>query len=458
MYEDSQRFSEEEGDESSHVISFHPRSTMADGPHYRRDEFELRNPGANAMQRGADGDMSPSFVGVDHTIETPTYDDLHTNIREESIQRILSRLSPNGQRAFLRTLSEGEGDVIAPTPFSVPETDEEDEHSEMERGEGDQSEINYLLDSPIPDLTTKSLIPPPEGGIIQSRSLIREHPNVTVHVTRMDTTVYTERTGVGGRLGDEQPHHSHVNKPAEEHFCDYVPPSRQGIRPKPYLPSEVERARVTKNLFPETSARERNRNIIPTDYAKAYEAESKDSCARTTGSTHVVWTGRDIRPSNDETTTFRPIPSTRVVGSSATYPKLLAGVEIFGSVRSPLSVDQDMLYVERTGAGYSTTSPGGTVKYQYFEPLETRTHKERNVTQLKGGGLGDGHSVVPLQEHIDPLGGGKPRYITRPGPQIFSGSDGDMLGIYEGRIARPVPTERLRGKPLDNMRPPRPPH
>ena len=59
MYEDSQRFSEEEGDESSHVVSFHPRSTMADGRHYSRDEFELRNPGANAMQRGADEDMSP---------------------------------------------------------------------------------------------------------------------------------------------------------------------------------------------------------------------------------------------------------------------------------------------------------------------------------------------------------------------------------------------------------------
>ena len=140
MYEDSQQFSEEEGDESSHVISFHPRSTTTDGRHYRRDEVELRNPEADAMQRGADGDMSPPFVGVDHTLETPTYDDLHTNIREESIQRILSRLSPNGQRAFLRTLSEGEGDVIPPAPFSVPETDEEDDHSEMEKGENDQSE------------------------------------------------------------------------------------------------------------------------------------------------------------------------------------------------------------------------------------------------------------------------------------------------------------------------------
>ena len=189
----------------------------------------------------------------------------------------------------------------------------------------------------------------------------------------------------------------------------------------------------------------------------AYEAKTKDSCARTTGSTHVVWSDRGVCPTINETTTFRPIPSTRVVSSSATYPKLLAGVEIFDSVRSPLNLDHDMSYAERTGAGYSTTSPGGTIKYQYFEPLETRAHKERNVTQLKGGGLGDGHSVVPLQEHIDPLGGGTIDISPDRAPKSLVVATGTCWGVYEGRIARPVPTERLRGKPLDNMRPPRPP-
>ena len=272
-----------------------------------------------------------------------------------------------------------------------------------------------------------------------------------------NTKSYTEFTGVGGRLGDEQPHHSHVNKPAMEYFYDYVPPSRQDIRPKPYIPSEVERARVTKNLFPEIRGKERDRNIVSTDYVTAYEAKTKDSCASTTGSTHVVWSDRGVCPTINEAARFRPIPSTRVVSSSTTYPKLLAGVEIFDSVRSPMNLDHDMSYAERTGAGYSTTSPGGTIKYQYFEPLESRVHKERNVTQLKEGGLGEGHSVVPIQEHTDLLGGRDNRYITRPGPQFFRGSGGDMLGKFGGRFTRPTPTEQYRGEPLDNMRPPRPP-
>ena len=63
MYEDSQQFSEEEGDESSHVISFHPRSTTNDGRHYRGEEVGLRNPETGAMQRGADGDMSLFRLG-----------------------------------------------------------------------------------------------------------------------------------------------------------------------------------------------------------------------------------------------------------------------------------------------------------------------------------------------------------------------------------------------------------
>ena len=132
---------------------------------------------------------------------------------------------------------------------------------------------------------------------------------------------------------------------------------------------------------------------------------------------------------------------------------------MFGSVLSPLNLAHDISYAERTGAGYSVASPGGTIKHQYFEPLESRVYRERNITQLEGGGLGDGHSVVPIQEHTDPLlGGGKNRYITRPGPQIFSGSDGDMLESYGRRVTRPNPIEQYRGTPLDDMPPPRPPH
>ena len=150
MYEDSQRFSEEEGDESSHVVTFNPRSTAtyAGGRmNIRENEVELSDPSTHRVQFGVGEDESSLVMGADGVVDTPTYDNVNTNIREESIQRILSRLSPNGQRAFLRTLSEGESDVRPPLPFVNPETDTEYECSEPEEREDRRSEIDYLLDS-----------------------------------------------------------------------------------------------------------------------------------------------------------------------------------------------------------------------------------------------------------------------------------------------------------------------
>ena len=102
MYEDSQRFSEEEGDESSHIVFFNPRSTAtyAGGrTNVRENEVELLDPSTHRMQFGVDGDESSLVMGADRVVDTPTYGNVKTNIREESIQRILNRLSPNGQRA-----------------------------------------------------------------------------------------------------------------------------------------------------------------------------------------------------------------------------------------------------------------------------------------------------------------------------------------------------------------------
>ena len=108
MYEDSQRFSEEEGDESSRVISFNPRSMATYGRDQRGnivDDVGSRVLPARTMQRDVGEEASPPFMGIDADVETPNYAELNTNIREESLHRILNRLSPNGQRAFLRTLS-----------------------------------------------------------------------------------------------------------------------------------------------------------------------------------------------------------------------------------------------------------------------------------------------------------------------------------------------------------------
>ena len=99
MYEDSQRFSEEEGDESSHIVSINPRSMKTQSHDCRSNAVggtELRDPITHMMQRGVDGNTSSLIMGANDDVDTPKFDDPHTNIREESLQRILRRLSPNG--------------------------------------------------------------------------------------------------------------------------------------------------------------------------------------------------------------------------------------------------------------------------------------------------------------------------------------------------------------------------
>ena len=75
MYEDSQRFSEGAGDESSHVISFNPRSTAtyAGGRmNIREDEVELQGPTTQRMQFGVGEDESSLVMGADEVVDTPT--------------------------------------------------------------------------------------------------------------------------------------------------------------------------------------------------------------------------------------------------------------------------------------------------------------------------------------------------------------------------------------------------
>ena len=179
-----------------------------------------------------------------------------------------------------------------------------------------------------------------------------------------------------------------------------------------------------------------------------------DSCARTVGTTHVVWSCRGSLPVVNETGLPAHEVPTGSISSNKTYPKLLAGVEMFNSVRSPLGVNPEMLYAERTGAGQPVELPDGTIRYQYFRPIE------RDFAPFERGDPCDGHSVAPLKGHIDPpVGGGNPRYTTRPGPlQIFSGSGGEMPENVGRRLARPTPNELSRGNPLEGIRPPRPPH
>ena len=452
MYEDSQRFSEEEGDESSHVVSINPRSLIAPGrdeTNRRIDDFESRVFPAHMMQRGVERDSPPPFAGAGRDVETPKYGELSTDIREESLQRILSRLSPNGQRAFLKTLSEGDADVRVPLPFSIPETDNEDECSELGELRDDRSEIDHLLDSPIPELTTKSLIPPPEGESIQSRLLLSAHPNVTSRVSKVNTKVHTDPKTIKEPFCSERSFNPSASYTTVGRLDEDIQLSQRNIRPRPFQPLEADKIRVQKNLFPEARVRDVEREGLFTGHSRIHVPAS----------TNLVWVNRGLIPVCNETGPFRSTISKGVGDSDRTYPKLLTGVEMFGSIRSPVNAETEMFYAERTGVGHPMIPSEGTTMYQNLGPIEDESRPEANLIQPRWGNLGnEGHGVVPIKGHADPLGGGNPRHITRPGPQFFRGSGGDMLEKFGSRFMRPTPSEQYRGAPLDDMRPPRPPH
>ena len=135
MYEDSQRFSsEEERDESSHVIYVNPRSAAVEineRLRHRPEDMEPNDLMTFTARRDAREAVRSPLPGAGEDVETPELENMYGNIRQESLQRILNRLSPNGRRAFLRTLSEGEEDVVPPRPFLLAESD-----TERDNGEG----------------------------------------------------------------------------------------------------------------------------------------------------------------------------------------------------------------------------------------------------------------------------------------------------------------------------------
>ena len=81
------------------------------------------------MQRDVGRESSSPLMGDEGVEYTPDDVGSHVNIRKESMQRILGRLSPNGRKIFLATLNEGEDEVVPPKPFSVPDKEDEYEPS-----------------------------------------------------------------------------------------------------------------------------------------------------------------------------------------------------------------------------------------------------------------------------------------------------------------------------------------
>ena len=188
---------------------------------------------------------------------------------------------------------------------------------------------------------------------------------------------------------------------------------------------------------------------------------TRDSPTYTTEVTQVVWSNRGSLPVINETGPFRPTTSTVAANPSKTYPKLLSGVQMFNSAHSPLGVNPAMSYAERTGAGHPVKSSDGTIQYQYFRSIDSEVHEEHDTFGTRGKNLQAGHGTVPYQGYVDPLmGGGTNRHkiAHQPVPQFFSGSSGVMSENPGHRFTRPTPTEQYRGNPLEDIRPPRPPH
>ena len=74
MYEDSQRFSEGEEDESSHIIVFNPRSTAIysrSRMNDREEETESREPATHTMQRDVGRESSSPLMGDEGVEYTP---------------------------------------------------------------------------------------------------------------------------------------------------------------------------------------------------------------------------------------------------------------------------------------------------------------------------------------------------------------------------------------------------
>ena len=83
MFENSQRFSEGEEDESSHIIVFNPRSTVTYGrsrTDNREDEIESREPATHTMQRDVGRESSSPLMGDEGAEYSPDDVGSHVNI------------------------------------------------------------------------------------------------------------------------------------------------------------------------------------------------------------------------------------------------------------------------------------------------------------------------------------------------------------------------------------------
>jgi len=437
MYEDSQRFSEGEEEEDSRVITINPHllaNARGGRLMHGRDDIEPVDSTAFTMQRVVDRDTRSPLMGGDGVVDTPEY----ANIREESMQRILNRLSPNGRRAFLRTMSEGEGEVRPPDPFTIPDSNDEYEPSEGMDRLDTRSEIDYLLDLPIPELTTRSLISISTNEAIQSHISAEVNPNVTVRVSKpkVSSCQVTKESDVLRQFGP--PRDSMEDRMSEPYIPNDDLEQLNYGRPKAFTPTEQARARVTKNLFPSTRDDDLNLGNISENRWGVKVNTTMGDRIENVNTTSTTWIHRHPRSTVVHPDSHQPIISSRIAGPDQTYPKLLPAVELFSPL--PISLRSTMAYPARTGAGYRVNKPDGTYEYQYFESIPTEPRENPIIERMGGEALYTGHGIFSDQRHADPLFGGGVGCVNFPrtqreiahqtGPPKFCGNSGAGRETY----------------------------
>ena len=187
----------------------------------------------------------------------------------------------------------------------------------------------------------------------------------------------------------------------------YVPVEDQHMphfeRARSFVPTEQDRDRVTKNLFPQSRREDSGSGInffsqrparkITTDIVVATQSRH-DPCATIS-----------------VTSSSRPIAHTRTTNPDRTYPKLLAGVELFSPLPPPPGLDINMEYPGRTGAGYKIIRADGTSEYQYFPPLDAERCPVYTIEEEQGGYPDRGHGIFSDPRHTDlPMGSKNNQY------------------------------------------------
>ena len=173
------------------------------------------------------------------------------------------------------------------------------------------------------------------------------------------------------------------------------------------------------------------------------------------GEINTVWSGKESHPVVNAMGSFRPRTLVDITDSGQTYPKLLAGVEMFSSPRPPPGLGPNMRYASRTGIGHPIVLLDGRMEYQYFEPIQTEGITEHKISRKQGGNPRHGPDVIPDQGHFDPLlegGINRSAFARQPGLQNILNEVAAVSLPYRKQSTHAVPYELYRGTPLAEAR------